>query len=191
MSGRVAERALPLAVRLVARWTFPVGAVLDRPCPDGVDVVDVEVEADRCATQRAGTDDAVLRVLVGEHQPGTTDRDLGVADPAVVADVAHHLDRVEHGDVPVDRSCRVADTQVGNERGGCGGGRSCGRRDVGRAHGVGPVWELDDGDVGVDGAERLGDAGAEPCRERRVGGDRLAGFGVAQLLERVHDRTSS
>ena len=69
-------------------------------------------------------DDADLRVLVGEHQPGTADRHLGMADPAVVADVAHRLDGVEHRDVPVDGGRRVADTQVGDERGGCGGGRT-------------------------------------------------------------------
>ena len=130
-----------------------------------------------------------LRVLVGEHQPGAADRHLGVSDAAVVADVADRLDGVEDGDVPVDRGSRIADAHVGNEGSRRRGGR--GLNDIGCGHGVGPVWELDDGDVGVDGPEGFGDAAAEPSGERRVGCDRLAGFCVAQLLEHVHDRTSS
>jgi hypothetical protein len=50
---------------------------------------------------------------------------------------------------------------------------------------------LDDWDVRVDVLERLGDPGAKASGERGVGDDRLAGVGVAQLLEGVHDCTSS
>ena len=66
-----------------------------------------------------------------------------------------------------------------------------GRRVFGGGHGGAPVGKLDEGDVGVDGPHGLGDAGPEAGRERLVGGDRLAGVGVAQLLEGAHDCTSS
>jgi hypothetical protein len=74
------------------------------------------VDGDRGPAEGPRRHDTHLGVLVGEHEPGGADPQLGVAEAAVVADDPELLDGAERGDVPVDRSVTVVDGEVG--RGG-------------------------------------------------------------------------
>ena len=89
---------------------------------DGVDVGDLEVQGAGRTLVAVGGHHADLRVGVGQHDPGAVDDHLGVADPAVVADVADRLDAVERGGVPVEGGGGVGHGEVGHEDLGRGAG---------------------------------------------------------------------
>src|SRR5712692_11046807 len=80
---RILEAAEPVAVELVCHRTYLPCAGTDRLLEHRVDVLDIEHDAYRRAADRLRTARVHLRKLVGEHDPGITDLDLGVPDPSI------------------------------------------------------------------------------------------------------------
>ncbi len=101
MAPGVEDGGVAVAVALVS-GAAPTGARGNCSVVGVVDVDDLEVQRDRRATERPRPAHVDLGVLVGQHQLGATDDDLGVTDAAIVADQAHRLDGAEHVAVPVE-----------------------------------------------------------------------------------------
>src|SRR3954452_5551676 len=73
------ELAGAVAVELVLDGTQELGAGGHGAGGQGIDVVDDEDDAHRRAAERAGAEDPVVRVLVGDEESGAAEVELGVA----------------------------------------------------------------------------------------------------------------
>lgn len=114
VSEGVLDEAGAVAVELVLDGLEEFGSVGGGALDDFVDIGEVDVEADGAAADGggAGVSGAHAGVLVGEHNAGGADLELGVADFAVGAGHAHDFGGAEDVLVVVDGAGGSIDDEV-------------------------------------------------------------------------------
>src|SRR5713226_8385426 len=116
MAERVGDAADAIAIELVGHRACELGPRGDRLADDGIDILDIEMDADRRAADGRGAECADLWMLVRQHHARIANADLGVTDLA--ARVLHPLalDRTESPHVEFERPGTARDDQVGRDR---------------------------------------------------------------------------
>jgi hypothetical protein len=106
------ELPRPIAVELILDRSDLLRARFDRTGEHVVDVLDVDHEEHRRATELLRGRRARARERVRQHDHGVADLDLGVPDLAVGALHPHALRRAEHVTVELDGRGRAVDAEV-------------------------------------------------------------------------------
>src|SRR5262245_60631918 len=95
MSERVLKLTGPVAVELAHDGLELTGAGSDRPLEERIDIVHIQMEAHRRATEAFRRLAAVLREFIRQHDERVAEADLGVADASVGHRQLVALDRSE------------------------------------------------------------------------------------------------
>ena len=112
---RILEGSKPIAVELIGDRPLDLRASGDRLLRDGVDVLDVYVQADRRAPELLRRVRIVIRELVGEHDDCVADPDLGVPDLPIRRSVTEKLGGAERLLVELECALATVDDQIGRD----------------------------------------------------------------------------
>src|ERR1700730_12984381 len=113
----ILESAVPITVELILHWPNHLGTGGDRLARQRIDPFDVEVDADGGAADGSRASSPEIRELIGEHDHGIANGDLGVSDFSARIAVAHQLDRAERLLVKVEGGRGIVDDQIRRDRG--------------------------------------------------------------------------
>ena len=114
MTERIADHARALSVERVGGGAQHGGSGGQSACYDFIGVVDVYMQADAGARRRIGTDDAMLRIFVAEHQRGAAELQFGMADAAARFIQTEQFGGAEDLAIEIDRFGGIADSEVRN-----------------------------------------------------------------------------
>src|SRR5438552_6356369 len=116
MAERIFECARSIAIKLILHFLQHSASGLDESSRDRIDVVDIQHHAHRSPAARLRTEIPSFGMLIGEHDHGITDHDLGMAEPTVSHWHAEFLSRAENLLVELDRIRRTLDDEIRSHR---------------------------------------------------------------------------
>src|SRR5262245_55693536 len=113
---RILESPGAITIELVGQRSDFFGAGLERAIEDIVHILDIEQDADARSAERLRTVMTHLGRLIGQHDDGITDFDLGMPDFAAGPFHAEELSGVKRPLVEVDGLSSVLDDEVRSYR---------------------------------------------------------------------------
>ena len=115
MAERIAQSALSLAMALIGRLPQHGGARIARPGGEGVHIIDVQVKRCPGPAECLRAANAVLGVLVDEHDHSGAQLQFGVRDTPARVGQAQELLGPEDAGVELDGGSGVAHAEIGKD----------------------------------------------------------------------------